>query len=181
MLLAEVEIRHSRPVAPTRRVALGLLLLPTDPLPGWGPVLIGGLLAANVAALDADELSDLYDLIDDLEAGNRISQPKLRHRFQKDTVGLDRSRHSLIGEGEHVWFDLDDHALPEVNILGALYPICPKGITCSHEKVPPAPRVVSDVASLVRIQRCGLAVCLVLGGPSRSRIVACRTRCRSVS
>ena len=121
MLLAEVEIRHSRPVAPTRRVALGLTLLPTDPLPGWGPVLLGGLLAANVGALDADELTDLYDLIDDLEAGNRISQPKLRHRFQKDTVGLDRSRHSLIGEGEHVWFDLDDHALPEVNILGALY------------------------------------------------------------
>ena len=121
MLLAEVEIRHSRPVAPTRRVALGLLLLPTDPLPGWGAVLLGGLLAANVGALDADELRDLYDLIDDLEAGNRISQPKLRHRFQKDTVGLDRSRHSLIGEGDQVWFDFDDHGLPAVTMLGALY------------------------------------------------------------
>jgi hypothetical protein len=133
MLLAEVEIRHSRPVAPTRRVALGLTLLPTDPLPGWGPVLLGGLLAANVGALDADELPDLYDLIDDLEAGNRIAQPKLRHRFQKDTVGLDRSRHSLIGEGEHVWFDLDDHALPEVNILGALYAAA--GIEREHRPI----------------------------------------------
>lgn len=121
MLLAEVEIRHSRPVAPTRRVALGLLVLPVDPAPGWGPVLLGGMMAAKVPELDPDALGDLHDLIDDMEAGKRITQPRLRHRFQKDVVGLDRSRHSLVGEGEQVWFDLDDHALPEVTILGALY------------------------------------------------------------
>lgn len=121
MLLAELEIRHSRPVAPTRRVALGLAVLPVDPLPGWGPVLLGGLVAAHVGAIDIEELPELYDLIDDLEAGRRIAQPKLRHRFQKDTVGLDRSRHSLIGEGEHVWFDFERHASPAVSLLGALY------------------------------------------------------------
>lgn len=121
MLLAEVEIRHSRPVAPTRRVALGLTLLPTEPSPGWGPVLLGGLVAANAPALDTDMTLDLYRLIDDLETGMSFSQPRLRHRFQKDTVGLDRSVHTLVGEGENVWFDLDDRALPEVNVLGALY------------------------------------------------------------
>ena len=31
MLLAELEIYHSRPVQPTRRVALGSLVLPVDP------------------------------------------------------------------------------------------------------------------------------------------------------
>ena len=36
MLLAELEIRHSRAVVPTRRVALGLHWLPVDPPPGPG-------------------------------------------------------------------------------------------------------------------------------------------------
>ena len=121
MLLAECEIRHSRPVAPTRRVALGLQVLPTEPLPGWGPVLLGGMVAANIVELEPDELPDVWDFVDDLEAGRRISQPRLRHRFQRDVVGLDRSIHSLIGEGEHVWFDLEDRALPAVTVLGALY------------------------------------------------------------
>jgi hypothetical protein len=121
VLLAEVEIRHSRPVAPTRRVALGLTVLPTEPSPGWGPVLLGGVIAANAPSLDTDLTIDLYRLVEDLEIGAAFSQPRLRHRFQKDVVGLDRSVHSLVGEGEQVWFDLDDRALPEVNVLGALY------------------------------------------------------------
>ena len=121
VLLAELEIRHSRPVAPTRRVALGLAVLPCDPGPGWGAVLLAGLVAVSLHGIDPDDLDDLYDLIDDLEAGRRISQPRLRHRFQKDTVGLDRSRHSLIGLGERVYFEFDDHGLPTVNLLGAVY------------------------------------------------------------
>lgn len=121
MLLAELEIRHSRPVAPTRRVALGLTVLPTDPLPGWGPVLLGGMVAANMSELDPEFVPGIHNLVDDLESGIRITQPRLRHRFQRDTVGLDRSRHSLIGDGEEIWFDLDEHALPEVNVLGAVY------------------------------------------------------------
>jgi hypothetical protein len=121
MLLAECEIRHSRPVAPTRRVALGLQVLPTDPAPGWGPVLLGGMVAANIGELEPDELPDLWDIVDDMEAGRRVVQPQLRHRFQRDVVGLDRTTHSLVGEGEHVWFDLDDRCLPAVTVLGALY------------------------------------------------------------
>lgn len=121
VLLAELEIRHSRPVVPTRRVALGFQLLPCDPAPGWGGVLLGGMVAANIAFLDPDDLDSLYDLIDDLEAGARIAQPRLRHRFQRDTVGLDRSRHSLVGEGERVYFDLQDKARPAVTVLGAVY------------------------------------------------------------
>ena len=126
MLLAEFEIRHSRPVAPTRRVALGLRVLPCDPPPGWGGVLLGGVVSASMSGLDPDDYEPLYDLIDDLEAGRRIVQPRLRHRFQRDVVGLDRSRHSLIGSDDasgdgQVWFDFDDHGLPEVTMLGALY------------------------------------------------------------
>ena len=36
VVLAEIEIFHSRPVAPTRRVALGHRELPVEPAPGFG-------------------------------------------------------------------------------------------------------------------------------------------------
>ena len=121
MVLAELEIRHTRANLPTRRVALGDVWLPTDPAPGFGGVLLGGIVAARVDALDEDELKDLFRLLDDLEAGKRISQPRLRHRFQTDVVGLDRSRHKLEGDGELLWFELDDHGDPIPQLLGAVY------------------------------------------------------------
>ena len=121
MLLAELEIRHSRPVAPTRRLALGELWLPTDPAPGFGGVLLGGIVAGFVGGLD-EELRDTFDgLLRDLERGRRIVQPRVRHRFQSDVVGLDRSRHSLLGRGENLYLQLDDHGAPLPQVLGAVY------------------------------------------------------------
>lgn len=121
MLLAELEIRHTRAKLPTRRVALGLRWLPVDPAPGFGGVLLAGVTAARAFELDADERKDLDRLIDDLEHGRRIAQPRLRHRFQRDVVGLDRSRHKLMGDGELLWFDLDVHGAPVPQLLGAVY------------------------------------------------------------
>jgi hypothetical protein len=121
VLLAELEIRHSRAVAPTRRVALGQQWLPTDPPPGYGGILLGGIVAANVDALDGEMRSELLSLVDDLESGRRIPQPRLRHRLQTDVVGLDRSRHKLIGRGDLVFFDLDGHGRPVPQLLGAVY------------------------------------------------------------
>ncbi len=125
MLLAELDVRHTKDVSPTRRVALGNSVLPCDPAPGWGGVLLAGLVCASLDAVESDdELRELHRLIDDLDrsgGSTRITQPRLRYRFQSDVVGLDRSRHSLFGEGEQVWFDFDDHALPVVNLLGAIY------------------------------------------------------------
>lgn len=123
MLLAELEIRHSRPVTPTRRVALGRLWLPTQPAPGFGGVLLAGIVAAGVSALEGEEdiLDDLDALISDLTAGSRVVQPRVRHRFQTDVVGLDRSVHKLEGEGELVELALDDHGAPLPQVLGAVY------------------------------------------------------------
>jgi hypothetical protein len=123
MLLAELEIRHSRAAVPTRRVALGERWLPAEPPPGPGGILLGGLVAAHVDAIDDELLVELLGLIDDLEQDRRIPQPRLRHRFQIDVHGLDRSRHKLVAQGEEMVFHLDDHGPAVPQVLGAVYAV----------------------------------------------------------
>jgi len=121
VLLAELEVRHSRAIAPTRRVALGELWLPTDPPPGAGGMLLAGVVAGLGGSLDDETRDGLERLIADLELGRRILQPRLRHRFQTDVVGLDRSRHQLTAIGEAMALGLDDHGAPLPQVLAAVY------------------------------------------------------------
>src|SRR3954463_9363560 len=62
VILAELEVFHSRPIAPTRRVALGVPVLPTAPPPGFGGLLLGGIVAAFIGRVDADLHGDLVRL-----------------------------------------------------------------------------------------------------------------------
>ena len=121
MLLAELEIWHSRPIAPTRRVALGRSTLPVDPAPGFGGLLLGGIVAAHVGDLEPDLLPELGRLVTDLEASRRIPQPRLRHRLQVDHMGLARSRHRLVGRGDALDFEFDEQGTAASQILGAVY------------------------------------------------------------
>jgi hypothetical protein len=121
VLLAELEVRHSRAIAPTRRVALGELWLPTDPPPGAGGMLLAGVVAGFGGSLDDETRDGLERLIADLELGRRIVQPRLRHRFQTDVVGLDRSRHQLTAIGEAMALGLDEHGAPLPQVLAAVY------------------------------------------------------------
>lgn len=124
MILAELEVFHSRPVAPTRRVALGTSDLPVDPPPGFGGILLGGVAARYVGSIDPDFIEDLTKLTVQVEHGLRVAQPRLRYRFQRDTVGLQRSRSRLIGEGDELRFSFDDvSADPAQQILGAVYAV----------------------------------------------------------
>ena len=121
MILAEIEVFHSRPIAPTRRVALGALDLPVDPAPGFGGILLAGVVAAHMAELDPELFDDLHRLTLQLQEGHRIPQPRLRHRFQVDRVGLTRSTHRLVGAGEDLAFDFDAKGAPAQHILAAVY------------------------------------------------------------
>ena len=123
MLLAEFEVWHSRPIAPTRRLSLGHLFLPVDPLPGFGGLLLAAVLAASLEGFQEDSLPDLHRLVNQVEYGQRVVQPRLRHRFQVDHVGLARTVHRLLGDGENVSFELADSSNPMQQGLAAVYAV----------------------------------------------------------
>jgi hypothetical protein len=121
MLLAEIEVWHSRPVTPTRRLSLGNLLLPVEPAPGFGGLLLGAVVAGHLPDVGEELLPDLTRFVRQIEDGRRIVQPRLRHRFQVDRVGLACSRHRLLGEGEQITVELENNGSPLQQVLGAMY------------------------------------------------------------
>jgi hypothetical protein len=132
VLLAELEVWHSRPFTPTRRVSLGHLVLPVDPPPGFGGILLGAVVAAHLGAIDLDLLPDLHRLVNEVERGQRVVQPRLRHRFQVDRHGLARSTHRLVGRGEDISFELENNGSPLQQVLGAVYAAERLGPTSRH-------------------------------------------------
>jgi hypothetical protein len=122
VILAELEVFHSRPIAPTRRVALGRTNLPVTPAPGFGGLLLGGVVASHIDGLDPELFDDLHRLTLQLQEGHRVPQPRLRHRFQQDRIGLTRSVHRLVGTGEDLDFQFEDEkGAPAQHILAAVY------------------------------------------------------------
>lgn len=126
MLLAELELWHTRPLAPTRRLSLGTLVLPADPAPGFGGLLLGAVVARHIGDVDDDLVPDVHRLVDQVERGERVVQPRLRFRFQVDRHGLGRSRHVLSGHqgagaGDELDFEFDTHGHPLAMVLGAVY------------------------------------------------------------
>ena len=121
MLLAELEIWHTRPTVPTRRIALGHMMLPVDPAPGLGGLLLGAVVAAHLGGIEDDYVNDIHRLINEVGAGQRVVQPRLRHRFQIDRHGLAVSHHRLLGEGDEIRFDLNSNGTDLSQVLGAVY------------------------------------------------------------
>lgn len=123
MLLAELDIYHSRPAQPTRRVALGHMVLPADPPPGFGGLLLGVIVAAHLDGIDDDLVPDIHRLIREVGGGTRVAQPRLRHRLQVDRHGLARSTHRLVGDGDDISCDLNSTGTDLVQVLGAVYAV----------------------------------------------------------
>jgi hypothetical protein len=123
VLLAEIEIWHTRPAVPTRRVALGHMVLPVDPAPGFGGLLLGAIVAEHLYGVDDDLVGDVHRLIDEIEHGTRVVQPRLRHRFQVDRHGLAKSHHRMIGNGDDISFDFRSQGTDLAQVLGAIYAV----------------------------------------------------------
>ena len=122
-MLAELEVYHSRPIAPTRRVAIGRTILPTEESPGFGGLLLGAVVAKYSQLLDPELLEELEILSYQVEQGQRIPQPRLRHRYQKDRIGLTRSVHlleRLPNNKLHLNFE-PQHQAPPQFVLAAVY------------------------------------------------------------
>ncbi len=105
-------------------MALGDRILPVDPAPGVGGVLLGAVVARFIPDVDPDLQPELRSLTHEIQAGQRIPQPRLRHRLQTDQVGLIRSRHRLLRIDDRLTLDLEgDKAAPAQNILAAMYAV----------------------------------------------------------
>jgi hypothetical protein len=119
VILAELNVRHTRRHQPTRRVALGDTYLPTNG-PAYGAVLAGAIVAEFIEGLD-DEQRELFPrLLSDAADGLSVPRIALRHRLQTDTHGLDRSRHRIVADGGPLVLELDAHGWPAPQVLGAV-------------------------------------------------------------
>lgn len=167
MLLAELQIWHTRPATPTRRVALGHLVLPTDPPPGLGGVLLAAVVAAYTPSVPEELHGDIGRLIDQVTVGERVSQPRLQHRYQIDHHGLATSVHEMRGDAEHVVFDLHAMGRPLVQVLGAIYAmerlhlearavIGPLLHRATRWNAPIGPSFVADITGVSRADLVGI-------------------------
>jgi hypothetical protein len=120
LLLAELDVRHTRRHMPTRRVALDGGYLPTGG-PAFGAVLLGAVVAENLDGLDEEQWDVLPRLVGDARRG-ALSVPRiaLRYRLQTDIHGLDRSRHRIVAEAGVRVLELDVHGAAVPQVLGAV-------------------------------------------------------------
>ena len=88
MLLAELEIYHSRTNAPTRRVALGYTYLPLKNGTGQGAVLLSGIIARFMPEIDQDFHDDYKKLLYQLHqsakqiGGENLAEERLKPRIR---------------------------------------------------------------------------------------------------
>ncbi len=124
MLLAELNIRHTRRHMPTRRVAIDHGYLPTSGA-AFGGVLLGAVIAEHVPELDEEQVDALDHLADVARRGLTVPRIALRYRLQRDTHGLDLSRHRIVsaaverGSARPI-LELDLHGPPAPQVIGAL-------------------------------------------------------------
>ena len=124
MLLAELNVRHTRRHMPTRRVALGDVYLPTSGAAS-GAVLLGAVVGEFAPLLDEEQLDLVPRLVHDAREGLSVPRIALRYRLQTDVHGLDRSRHRMINEPgvggarSRVVLELDCHGRPDPQVIGA--------------------------------------------------------------
>jgi hypothetical protein len=124
MVLAELNVRHTRRHMPTRRIALGDTYLPTSG-PAYGAVLLGAVVSEFAGELDEEQLELVPRLVHDARQGISVPRIALRYRLQTDTHGLDRSRHRIVAEASptdrpRVVLELDRHGRADPQVIGAV-------------------------------------------------------------
>ena len=94
-----------------------------EPAPGAGSLLLGGIAARYGPHIDNDEAEpeDVEQLMGQMAIGQRIVQPRLRHRLQIDRVGLQRGELRLVASSTGPAFEFSELGRPLVYLLAAIY------------------------------------------------------------
>ena len=111
MILAELNIRHTRRHMPTRRVALDASYLPMNGS-AHGAALLASVVAENIEGLDDEQRDLLPRFLKSALDGFNVPRIGLRYRLQTDVHGLDLSRHRLLEDNGVLVVELDVHAAP---------------------------------------------------------------------
>jgi hypothetical protein len=124
VLLAELNIRHTRRHMPTRRVAIDHGYLPTSGA-AFGGVLLGAVVAEHLPGLDEEQFDALDRLVEVARRELTVPRIALRYRLQRDTHGLDLSRHRITGAAVERGslrpvLELDRHGPAAPQVIGAL-------------------------------------------------------------
>jgi hypothetical protein len=163
MVLAELNIRHTRRHMPTRRIAVGDAYLPTAGTAN-GARLLAAVVAEQLHGLDEEQQELLPRFLADARKGLTVPRIALRYRLQTDTHGLDRSRHRLLDEQGRQTLELDVHGHPAPQVLGAVL---------AAASLPPSARRIAldmvDRAARSGRRPDGMKVRLLLEGVPGSR------------
>ena len=123
VILAELNIRHTRLHMPTRRVAIDPSYLPTL-VGSAGPDLVAAVSTEFISRIPTEKYREITNLLTAISSESlEIPSIHLQHRLQSDTHGLDRSRHRLLDDGVGIVVEIDVHARPETQVLGMLMAI----------------------------------------------------------
>ena len=83
---------------------------------------MAGIVAHNAPSVAPELREDLVHVLDTLAAGQKVVQPRVRHRFQTDRVGLTLSAQRLVADDGGLDFDFEDELGRPVQLaLGAIY------------------------------------------------------------
>ena len=128
MILAELNIRHTRRHMPTRRVALDASYLPMNGS-AYGAALLSAVVAENIEGLDDEQVELLPKFMKTALDGFSVPRIGLRYRLQTDVHGLDLSRHRLLEEAGVLVVELDVHGARSPQVIGAIMAAAAMGPT----------------------------------------------------
>lgn len=112
----------SRPIAPTRRIALGDVALGGSRGSSDGAGLLSAVIARYSSRLDEETRSELAELMAHVGADHHVPQPMMRHRFQTDRVGLQHITYRLLSWGDRLRLEFPtEEATPTQHVLVAVY------------------------------------------------------------
>ncbi|MGZ6995436.1 MAG: hypothetical protein ACXVIM_09510 [Acidimicrobiia bacterium] len=128
MILAELNIRHTRRHMPTRRVALDASYLPMNGS-AHGAALLMAVVAENILGLDDEQRELLPKFMKSAADGFNVPRIGLRYRLQTDVHGLDLSRHRLLEDSGMLVVELDVHGAPAPQVIGSIMAAAAMGAT----------------------------------------------------